>query len=118
MNINTDIALKDMLGDDLKTPLAPGKKPEVLTLKTVLINCLINEADGERIDAKGKIDRYDIALRVKDGGTHEFTSDEITMCKDSIAKQFPVLVVGQAHRLLEGKSTGLEKPKFDTDKEK
>lgn len=120
MKINTDTVLKNMLGEDLETPLAPGQKPEPLTLNTVLINCLINEADGEKLDAKAKIDRYDIALRVKNGGSIEFTTDEIKMCKDSIARQFPVLVVGQAHRMLEGKDTGLEEPKarFDTSKEK
>lgn len=106
--INTDVVLRNMLGGPLETPLAPGQKPEPLTLVTVLINCLINEADGEKLDAKGKIDRYDLALRVKNGGEVEFTSDEVTMCKESISKQFPVLVVGQAHRLLEGKETGLE----------
>ena len=34
---------------------------------------------------------------------------EIEMCKKSIAAQFPVLVTGQANKLLEGKLTGLEK---------
>jgi len=107
--INTDTVLKNMLGGPLETPLAPGQKPEPLTLVTVLIQCLINEADGEKLDTVGKVARYDLALRVKNGGEIEFTSDEITMCKNSIAKQFPVLVVGQTHRLLEGQPTGLEK---------
>ena len=107
--IKTDTALLDMLSEEIKTSVTPGKQPELLTLKTVLINCLINEADGEKTDAKGKLDRYDLALRVKVGGDVEMSAEEVKMCKESIAKQFPVLVTGQAHRLLEGQSTGLEK---------
>jgi hypothetical protein len=107
--INTDTILLDMLGEKIETPVAPGQPPEPLTLKTVLIQCLINEADGEKNDAKAKLDRYDLALKIKDGGEIEMQSGEIEMCKKSIAKQFPVLVVGQADKLLEGKPTGLEK---------
>lgn len=107
--INTDTVLLDMLGDEIKTSIAPELPPEPLTLKTVLINCLINEAEGEKNDAKGKLDRYDLALRIKNGGEVEIEAGEIEMCKKSISLQFPVLVTGQAHRLLEGKLTGLEK---------
>lgn len=107
--INTDTVLLDMLGEKIETPVAPGQPPEPLTLKTILIQCLINEADSEKSDAKGKIERYDLALRIKDGGEIEIEAGEIDMCKKSIALQFPVLVVGQANKLLEGKLTGLEK---------
>jgi len=107
--INTETVFLDMLGDKIETPVAPGKPPEALTLKTVLIQCLINEADGEKNDAKAKLDRYDLALRVKNGGEVEMEAGEIEMCKKSIAAQFPVLVTGQANKLLEGKLTGLEK---------
>jgi hypothetical protein len=107
--INTDTVLLDMLGEEIKTPVAPGSPPEPLTLKTVLIQCLINEADGEKTDAKGKIERYDLALRIKNGGEVEIEAGEVDMCKKSIALQFPVLVVGQTDKLLEGKLTGLEK---------
>ena len=116
--INTDTVFLDMLSEEIKTSVAPGQPPEPLTLRTVLIQCLINEAEGEKSDAKGKIDRYDLALRIKDGGTVEIEAGEIEMCKKSIVLQFPVLVTGQAHRLLEGKLTGLEKPKARFDKEK
>ena len=107
--INTETVFLDMLGEQIETPVAPGKPPEPLTLKTVLIQCLINEADGEKVDEKGKLDRYDIALRVRKGGEVEMEAGEIEMCKKSIALQFPVLITGQANKLLEGKLTGLEK---------
>ena len=107
--INTETVFLDMTGEKIETPVAPGKPPEELTLKTVLIQCLINEADGEKNDGVAKIKRYDLALRIKNGGTVEMTADEIEMCKKSISLQFPVLVTGQANRLLEGQLTGLEK---------
>jgi hypothetical protein len=111
MEINTDIEMLSMMGDPIKTPLEPGKPPEVLTLKNVLLNCLINETEGDKLDAKKKIERYDLALRVKDGGKVELTAEEISLIKESISKQFPVIVTGQAHRILEGKPTGLERKK-------
>lgn len=109
MDINTDVKLLSMLGEPIKTALEPGRPPEELTLKTVLIQCLINESEGEKIEGKRKLDRYALALKVKDGGVVDLASEDITLLKDAVSKQFPVLVVGQVHRLLEGKPTGLEK---------
>ena len=73
--INTETVLLDMTGKDIVVAAAQGDKPEPLTLKTVLVQSLIS--GGENVNSKDKIDRYALALRVKDGGEIDIDAEEM-----------------------------------------
>lgn len=110
--INTDTTLFDLTGNEIvAAPPQNAPKdapPEFITLKTVIVQSLMNDT-GDKRPVKEKIERYALALEVRHGGEVEMTSDQVTMCKNLISEQFTVLITGQAHKLLEGQPTGLEK---------
>lgn len=71
------------------------------TLKNVVFAAVTQPLDGERQSTEEKLQCYAIAQRVFAGGEVELTAEEITLIKARIGKLFPVLIVGQAFRMLE-----------------
>jgi len=100
MKINTDFVFENLKGASIKNQMDPKKD---LTLSDVCVQSLLASEDGDR-DGKTKLARYDLVLKIKDGGEVSLESSDITLIKDLVGKYFSVLVVGQAYKVLEGES--------------
>ncbi|MCD6262343.1 MAG: hypothetical protein J7J52_04905 [Deltaproteobacteria bacterium] len=98
MIVNMSAELKTLDGE----PLIDAGKP--VTLKDVSVNALLAQQERETLDAKEKLARYELALKVNKGGDVEVTVEEIAKIKDCVGKVYPTLVVGQVFHLLEGKN--------------
>ena len=78
---------------------------EEVDLKSVSIEALLNADPDPNINTDGpeKVKRYDLVLRInKCDGKIKVTAEEVTLIKNLIGKMFPVMVVGQAYKFLEG----------------
>lgn len=72
------------------------------TLKNVVFAAVTQPMEEDRAQSvEEKLKCYSIAQRVFAGGEVELTAEEITLIKARIGRLFPVLIVGQAFRMLE-----------------
>ena len=75
-------------------------------LRDAIKQALLTPFEDERsLALEEKVKRYDLYLKVKDAvDPAEFTSDEVVLMKKVVGKAYGVLIVGQAVKMLEGKS--------------
>ncbi len=64
-------------------------------------NALIYPGDGDK-DFASKAKKFDLAMRVVQGGTVEVTPEECVMIKQSMGLLYGALICGQAERVLNG----------------
>lgn len=72
-----------------------------LTLRTVCLNALDFEVQGENIKSEEKFKRFQLAMRISQRDKIELTSSEIVLLKNQIAKRWRSWLMGQAWLLLE-----------------
>ncbi len=101
MNINVAQAFVDFNTDEAITrPTGNGDEREPYLFKHVLINALM--AADEGIDGEEKLNRYDLAMRVKKDDAVEINEAEVKSLKEIIGKTYPTIIVGQLFPALDG----------------
>lgn len=98
MKIDFNSTLKHIDGKDLTVTDAKIG----LTLKAVCIEALMQIVPHESPSGEVKFKRYELALKVNEGGATDITPEEATMLKECIARVYGVAVVGPAWKLLNG----------------
>lgn len=98
--IDVTQALVTLAGD----PIQQGG--EAVTLRGVLTTALLQTGQGEQLTSKQQLERYLSAQRIYQRDEIEFTSEEIVLLKDQVAKFYMPLVTGQVALILEGGSHG------------
>jgi hypothetical protein len=87
----------DLDGEEIK-----GEKGEAFTLRDALISALMASYEVEKdLPGKDKLERYNLALRVKRDEEINLTSEEIVLLKRLVGMAYGVLVVGQVYEELE-----------------
>jgi hypothetical protein len=74
-----------------------------INLFAVCCNALLATLPNEQPDGMTKIQRFAIALKIKNGGEVEVTAEEISIIKDLVGKTYSTLIVGQVYNMLEQK---------------
>jgi hypothetical protein len=99
MKVPFATVLKDLDGVDLQN----GES--TVTLGTVAVQALLSPFPNEQdISGEEKMKRYELALRVRQTPEEDFPVDEIAKIKTLIGKIYTPVVVGQAWKLLDGKT--------------
>ena len=90
--------------DDKDEQALVGGKP--FTLRDAAKQALIlTYGDEQNLPAEEKVKRYDLYLKVKEAtDPAELTVEDVALVKKVIGKAYAVLTVGQAFRMLEGKT--------------
>ena len=98
MKVNLDMEILDIKGN----PIVIQGEEGFLTLKDVCINAILLEEQDEKIEGKEKVRRYQLALKINEGGTLNFSVEDLTLLKEKVGKMYTILVAGQALPLLDG----------------
>lgn len=78
-----------------------------LTLGAVSTEALLAVfQDEQSLPGEEKAKRYELAMRILKGGRLELSVEEAAELKRLIGKAFAPLIVGQAFRMIEGKTEG------------
>ncbi|MHA1952497.1 MAG: hypothetical protein ACW96U_00935 [Candidatus Heimdallarchaeaceae archaeon] len=110
MTLDLNIKMRNLNGEEIEQPGTFNGK--CLELRDVLVQIVITEADGSEVSSSQKIERYDMAIKMKNGGSIDFSENEIKMIEDGMKEQkLPILIEGQIDKILKGKPTGLESGK-------
>ena len=74
-----------------------------LTLRTVCINALAGRAQGDGLDGRAMVKRYDMALEIQHEDVVDLTNRDAGLIQELIAKTgYNPFIVAQAWRMLEG----------------
>lgn len=113
MLIKVNTILKNLYGEPLKgnrkeTPkkTGPGEEPKLLdlTVREVLVNSLLAEFPGEKIDGEEKLKRYKLAIKIQEAKAEvDLSSEEIVKVKELVGKGWTPLISGQVWELIEPK---------------
>lgn len=99
MKIDFDVKFKTFDGQDI----AMRDKPA--TLKDISVESLMGLLEEEKnLSGEEKLKRYELALKIKDGGIIDISVEDIALIKKLTGKMFAPLIVGQAWKNLEGGS--------------
>ncbi|MBL8713211.1 MAG: hypothetical protein JNM12_09945 [Alphaproteobacteria bacterium] len=71
-----------------------------LTIGDAIVSVLVANTPGEG-NGKQKLDRYQLGVRLNEGGPQPLTHEEIVLIKELIAKPYGPIVVGQVYEALE-----------------
>ena len=88
----------------------------VTTLRKVCTDALVSVGQREGVvQPDEKIHRYDIALQIQRNDAVELEAKDIAMIQRLVGKRYSPIVVGQAHRMLEGpyEDDGTGETRFD-----
>lgn len=115
MKVNFDQELRFLNGKKLR--IKEGEKETILTLKMVCIEALLqSDPTDQEARAPGKaMAAYNLAMVINKGGEQEVSSEDVTMLKGRIEKQYAPLVTGQAWDMLEGKESQIKAADDDAD---
>ena len=107
MKINVTAILKDLAGKSLvssericaacKRPIEPVS----MTVRVILINSLLGEVEGEKLQGTEKLRRFRLASQIQSMDEQDFTADEVVLLKEQVNKFYTALVVGQVWDLLD-----------------
>lgn len=91
-----------------KTFAGPDGKPATLTLGTVAADALLMPFPDEKgLDAKQKVERYELAKRIVEDPAHvTLTVEETALIKKLIGNAYSAGVVGPAFEMLDPASVG------------
>lgn len=76
---------------------------EPAELRDILIMALTQLERGEQVKAKEQFERYSLASKINGRDEIEFSSAEVSMLQERVAKFFAPLITGQVYLILEGK---------------
>lgn len=98
MKVNLDTEILDIWDK----PIPVQGKEGFLTLKDVCINAILLEGQDEIMEGKEKVRRYQLALKIKEGGVQNLSVEDLSLLKEKVGRMYTVLVAGQALPLLDG----------------
>jgi len=99
MKINLDQTFKTLNGVEIKDEEGKGIK-----LLTICQNALISAGDQQQKESgEEKAKRYQLAIKLANGGEIELTAEDIAKIKKLIGESYAPIIVGQAYDMLEGK---------------
>ena len=97
MKIDFNVKFKTFDGQDIIMRDKPA------TLKDISVESLMSLLEEEKnLSGEEKLKRYELALKIKDGGIIDISVEDIALVKKLIGKMFTPLIVGQAWKNLEG----------------
>ena len=101
MNINVTKEFIDFNTNEAITrPTGNDEEREPYLFRHVIINALMAVEEG--IDGEEKLNRYDLAMRVKKDDNVEINEKEVKTLKEIIGNMFPTIIVGQIFPALDG----------------
>lgn len=100
MKIDFSKVLLDLKGEPLMEGAPPNEKP--ITLSSILCTALLAQyPDEQSLSGKEKAKRFQIALKIVDGGEQDVSVDDVAEMKKLIGKGFGPLIVGRAYEMLD-----------------
>lgn len=105
MKIDFSQELKTITGDTLvRDVVRDGQSQRIpATLRWAAVDALLTvPADGGKVTAEDKANRYNLALRIQESTTSiEVSVDDLTFIKGCCDAHFAPLVMGQTRKLLD-----------------
>lgn len=96
MKIATATVLNDLDGD----PIKDGEKD--LTVGRALSGALITAVQGQEDQTPAQAaDKYDLAMKLRNQKEVNLSSEQVTLCKEMVAKVYAPIISGQIVKLLE-----------------
>lgn len=93
MKVDLNTLAQDLEGENI----LEGEK--TVTLGLIAKRALLAD-NSDKWSAKEKEERFDLMIKIKDGGKLDITKDEAIMIEESVAKMFPPLISGQFSKLV------------------
>ena len=97
MKINFSTPLKTLDGVAMKLSDASD---EMATIARVCVDALMDGTDSKEINGDEKLKRYQLAMRLRDGGEVDVSLEEAVLLKQLTGKLYSPLVVGQVWPVL------------------
>ena len=96
MQIDFDSEIRDLAN----AAIINGEKH--LDLAAIATNALLTpQAAEQNIPVEEKVKRFQLALRIANGGALDIALEDVVLLKNIIGKAYPPLVVGRAFELLD-----------------
>jgi hypothetical protein len=100
--IDMDTMICDLEGAPIMTKAAKDGDPDKpFTLGFACVEALLLNHPKEEVGGNEKLDRYLLAMRIRQGGRVELSSEEISKIKELVGAAYSPLVSGQAWLLLD-----------------
>lgn len=97
------IRIKEFINDLDGTPITKGEK--ALDLAHFAINAILSVQEKSKDGAEEKLKKWDLAKKIqKADGETEFTVEEVSLIKKSLADMYGPLIYGQCHDIIENKA--------------
>lgn len=109
IEIDVDTVITEYDGKPTKKyDVIDGKQVEVgvLTFGDIVI-MLVNNKELEGLDIKQKLSRYNLCMRIAQGGIQKFSPEDLVIIRDIVGKNGTPLVVGKVFALTEDSSSEL-----------
>jgi hypothetical protein len=94
MTKDLDIPVFDLEGEQVIDRVRGEDRPA--TIRNFVVNALAL-VNGEQASGEEKMRRYKLAMRLNEGGTQEFTPEELSLIKSVIGVMYSPLIVGQIY---------------------
>jgi len=113
MKIKINSIMKNVFGEPLKSqrkkirPKGSGKPQEFedMILKDVIVNSLLGEFEGEKLNGEQKLERYKLAMLIQGAKAEvDLNSKDMVLVKELIGKSWSPLVSGQSWEMIEPKN--------------
>lgn len=110
MKRNFDAVILDFYGKPLtkKVEITPAKEGDnavigyaPVTLGDVCVAAIAGDYRGEELSGNDRMLRFNLGMRLVNGGVVDVTAEEVTMLKTLIPKGHTTLATGRAFHLLE-----------------
>lgn len=94
MTKDLDIPVFDLDGERVIDRVKGEDRPA--TIKHFVVNALAL-VNGEQVSGDEKMQRYKLAMRLREGGEQAFTPEELSLIKSVVAVMYSPLIVGQVY---------------------
>lgn len=74
---------------------------EKMTLRDVLIEALVNEMGGEKIDGREKLRRHKLAMRISSHDSVSLSAEEVVLLKEQTPKFYKAMIAGRVWEILD-----------------
>ena len=102
MTIVTTEVLKDLNGTPIKDKTPDGMSQKDICVSDIAVAALLTETQQERaLTWKDKMDRYELAVKIKKNEVVDLNAAEIAEIETLVANCFPPLIVGAFHDAIE-----------------
>lgn len=103
MKIDVTQNLIGIDGEPMKDmPDTKDRKGEPVVLKTLLVNALMAQLEGDNPDGEEKVKRYELAKNIHDGCELDLLPEQIVKIKALVGKVYSTAVVGPVFTILNG----------------